>query len=238
MTPEPVEQQLLALGDALAVPRAPDLVPAVIARLPARPDTRRRRAGRLLALALAATLLLAGVALAVPASRNAILRALGLRGVAIERVGRLPSLPSGTVKRLRLGTPIPLSRGRHAASFTALLPAAPANAYVAHDIPGGRISVLVGSVLIIEFRGNGTAFLLKMVGPGTTVRNVRVGADPGVYLSGAPHVVLFRTSNDNVGVDYVRLAGGVLIWQHGAVTLRMEGIRTLAQAVSLARSLR
>lgn len=233
-----LEQRLLALSAALDVPPAPDLVPGVLARLPARPGRRRRPMRRGLALALAATLVLAGAAMAVPSTRNAILRVLGLRGVRIERVQRLPRLPTGAGARLGLGRRIALADARRAASFTALLPAGPAAAYLDHDVPGGRISLLIGRVLIIEFRGTTPPFIVKVIGPGTTIKPLRVNGGAGVYLSGAPHEVIFRESTGQIQTDRVRLAGNVLMWQQGPLTLRIEGTRTLAQALALAHSLR
>src|SRR5207248_7951651 len=115
-----LEQRLVALGAVLDVPPAPDVVPAVLERLPERRRWRARPARRTLAVVLAAALMLAGGAMAVPSTRHAILRVLGLRGVTIERVPRLPPLPAGA--QLGLGERIPLSRARHAAGFTALLP--------------------------------------------------------------------------------------------------------------------
>jgi hypothetical protein len=230
-----LEQRLVALGASLELPPAPDVVPAVLARLPARPR-RRRRARRTLAMALAAMLLLAGGAMAVPPTRHAILEILGLRGVRIERVPQLPPLP--TSNGLGLGQRIPLARARHAAGFTALLPAGSPAAYLGRDVPGGRISLLTGRVLITEFRGTTTPFIFKFIGPGTAVKLVRVNGNPGVYLSGAPHEVLFRAQTGQIRTDHVRLAGNVLIWQQGPLTIRLEGTRTLEQALALARSLR
>jgi hypothetical protein len=235
-----LDQRLAALGATLEVPPAPDLVPAVLARLPTRPR-RRRPARRTLAVAFAAVLLLAGAAMAAPPTRNAILRVLGLRGVRIERVPHLPAVPApppGASARFGLGRRIPLARARHAASFTALLPPGSAAAYLGHDVPGGRISFVNGAVLIIEFRGTATPFVFKLIGPGTKVKLVRVNRGPGVYLSGAPHEVLFQTQTGQVLSDRVRLAGNVLIWQQGPLTVRIEGTHTLAQALALARSLR
>jgi hypothetical protein len=233
-----LEQRLVALGASLELPPAPDVVPAVLARLPAR---RRRRlpARRTLVLAFAATLLLAGAAMAVPPTRHDILQILGLRGVRIERVRRLPPAAVSTGRRLALGRPIPLAGARHAAGFTALLPPGPAVAYVGHDIPGGRISVLAGRALIIEFRGNAsTPYIFKVIGPGTRLEHVRVNGGPGFYLSGTPHQVLFQAQNGYIEIDNVRLAGNVLMWQQGPLTIRIEGTRTLGQARALARSLR
>jgi hypothetical protein len=235
-----LEQRLLALGTALDVPPAPDTVPAVLAGLPARRRRRRRPARRVLVVALAAMLLLVGAAMAVPPTRDAILRAIGLRGVSIERVPRLAPLPPGarTGITLGIGRPVPLARAGHAAGFTALLPPHASGAYIAHDVPGGRVSILVGRVLITEFRGTAQPFIFQVIDPGTHVMTTRVNGAPGVYLSGAPHQVLFGTSNGVIRADRVRLAGNVLIWQHGPLIVRIEGTHTLAQALALARSLR
>jgi hypothetical protein len=93
-------------------------------------------------------------------------------------------------------------------------------------------------MLIIEFRGTTTPYIFKVIGPGTRLTRVRVGGNPGLYLSGAPHQVLFQALNGNIQTDEVRLAGNVLMWQQGPVTIRIEGARRLAQAVAVARSLR
>jgi hypothetical protein len=193
-----------------------------------------------LAVAFAAGLLLVGAAMAVPPSRDAILRAIGLRGVSIERVPHLPPIPAGarTGARLGLGRPIALARVRHAAGFAALLPAQASSAYIGHDVPGGRVSILIGRVLITEFRGSAQPFIFKVIDPNTTVKITRVNGAQAVYLSGAPHQVLFGAPNGEIRTDRVRLAGNVLIWQHGAVIVRIEGVRTLAQALAIARSLR
>ena len=230
-----LEQRLVALGASLELPTAPDVVPAVLRRLPVRPR-RRRRARRTLAVVLATTLLLAGGAMAVPPTRHAILQILGLRGVRIERVPQLPPVTGSTA--LELGQRIPLARARHAASFTALLPPGSPAAYLGHDVPGGRISLLIGRVLIIEFRGTTTPFIFKIIGPGTAVKLVRISGHSGVYLSGAPHEVLFQAQTGQVRRDRVRLAGNVMIWQQGPLTIRIEGTRTLGQARAFALSLR
>jgi hypothetical protein len=176
--------------------------------------------------------------MAAAPTRHDILRILGLRGVRIEHVSRLPPLPTGAGARLDLGRQIPLTTARHAAGFTAVLPPGSPTAYLAHDVPGGRVSLVLGRALIIEFRGRTTPFIFKVVGPGTTVTRLRVNGGPGVYLASAPHEVLFQNAAGAVQSDRVRLAGNVLLWQQGQVTLRVEGVRSLAQGLALARSMR
>lgn len=240
-----LEQRLSALGAVLEVPPAPDVVPVVLARLPARRPPRRRPARRTLAVALAATLLVAGAAMAAPPTRHFVLRILGLRGVRIERVLRLPGPPAGAAPsapgaglRLALGHRLPLAGARHAVTFTVLVPPGSPSAYLARDVPGGRVSFLVGRVLITEFRGTTTPFILKVLGPRAKLTHVHVDGGPGVYLSRAPHEVLFLGSNGQVETDRIRLATNVLLFDHRGLTVRIEGARTLAQARALAQSLR
>jgi hypothetical protein len=233
-----LDQRLGELAATLVVPPAPDLSQSVLARLPQRGAPRARVTRRTLAFALAAVLLLAGTAMAVPPTRDAILRVLGLRGVSIERLRQPPSLPARAGAKLGLGKRIPLSRARHDAGFTALLPPSATAAYLANDIPGGRISLLVGADLVIEVRGVVDPFFIKLIGPGTRAQRVRVNGGPGIYLYGAPHEVIFGQAEGAPQADRVRIAGNVLLWQQGPLTLRVEGTHTLKQALALARSLR
>src|SRR5947208_13203898 len=80
-----LERALVALGGELDFPPAPDLVPAVRARL------ERRRFGRPLVFAVALLLIAFGIAMAVPEARSAILRFLHIGAVTVERVETLPA---------------------------------------------------------------------------------------------------------------------------------------------------
>ena len=91
----PLEQMLRATAAEAAWPETPDLTTAVVERVQGRPTRRLRRGiriGRPLAIALAALLVLAGAAVAIPALRNW----LGLSSVEIKRVPR--PLPAARVK--------------------------------------------------------------------------------------------------------------------------------------------
>lgn len=233
-----LEQRLAGLADALDVPVAPDVVPAALARLPERRPRRRRHIRRSAAVALTATLALAGVAFAVTPARHAILSVLGLRGVRIERVPRLPPGLSGAGARNDLGRRIPVNRARHAAEFTAVLPDVTNAAYLDRNLPGGRVTVLAGQLLITEFRGRSIPVVFKLIGPRTQARQLRIHGGPAVYLSGAPHELITQESSGTIRTERVRRVGNVLIWQRGPVTVLIEGTHTLRQAVGVARSLR
>src|SRR5262249_25444716 len=166
-------------------------------------------------------------------------RVFGINGAVVERVQQLPALPKTAGAKLHLGRPIPVASARHAASFTALLPPSGVSAaYIANDVAGGRISFTAGRLLVTEFRGTSRPFILKMIAVGTRVIRTRIGIDPAAYLEGAQHEVFFLDAQGNTRTDNVRLAGNVLLWQHGSLTLRIEGARSLRDAVALARSLR
>ena len=192
---------------------------------------------RSVVLGIALAVLLAGTAAAIPSVRHAVERVFGINGAVVERV------PSCRVAEqaapLHLGRRIPVSDARHAASFTALLPPSGVSAaYVANDVPGGRVSLTSGRLLVTEFRGN-VAAVHPQDDRRRHARDSRpVGGQPAVYLEGAPHDVFFLDAHGKPRTDDVRLAGNVLLWQRGSLTLRIEGARSLSDALALARSLR
>jgi hypothetical protein len=238
-----LEQELIALGNALDVPAAPDLLTAIRGRLSPRPrrlpGLRPALSRRQLALAITVAALLAGTAAAVPPVRHAIERVFGLNGATVERVPRLPPLPKNARRNLDLGRRIAVADAAHAASFRALLPPRGADAaYVSGEPPGGRITLLIGRSLLMEFRGQSNPFIEKLIGPGTRVRRVRVEGGSGIYLDRAPHEVFFINARGEGQGDVVRLEGSVLLWQHGPLILRIERAGSLAHALALARSLR
>jgi hypothetical protein len=235
---EPLTQRLERLAASLEYPPVPDLVGATLERLPERGPPSRRRLGarRPLALALAALLLLGGAAFAITPSRHAILDVLGLRGVVIQRVRRLPAgLPH---RPAGLGRRIPVARARHAADFAAVLPNHATVAYLDRGVPGGRITVIGGRLVITEFRARAFPVIYKLITPGTRHRQLRLGRGPAVYLFGAPSELIVIDSDGVARTMQVRRAGNVLIWQRGPVTILIEGTRTLGAAVAAARSLR
>src|SRR6476619_3983386 len=109
-----LEPQLRALGGELEWPATPDLAAAVRPRL----ERRRQLPGRPLAIALAVLVLALAAALAVPSARSAILRFLGIEGVTVQRVDKLPqAAPLGT-----LGDRITMAAARRRLGFRPLLP--------------------------------------------------------------------------------------------------------------------
>ena len=195
------------------LPPAPDLSAAVLAALDDR-SPRRRRPGLGSVAAVAAMLAIAAV-LVVPALRPTV------KGRAHSSVRAAQLTPLAGAERFPLGQRIPLSDARHAARFTALMPPAPDGAYLGRDVPGGRVSILAGRMLITEFHATSLPDILTLIGPGTHAKLTWVNGHPGVYGS-------------SVRPD---APGDVLTWLQGRLTVRIEAAATLEQALSLARTL-
>jgi hypothetical protein len=225
------ERELRALAAFVDFPAERDLAPAVRARLASRP--RRRRA---VALVLAALVLAVAVAFAVPPARSAILRFFHLRGVRIEFVDKLPEVRTSTP--LDLGSPIPLADAERTAGFRPLTsPLLGDPDRVTWD--GEMLWFAYGHVrlLLSQFRATERVELMKKVfEPGTRLQPVVVDGEQGYFLSGAAHFLYVAPTN-LIRDERVRLARDVLLWQHGPLTLRLEGDLTLGQALRIARSL-
>ncbi len=235
-----LERTLRELGRELSFPTTPDLAALVGERL-----RRRRQWSRPLGLALAVlAVALAGILL-VPAARTSLLELLRLRGATIQRVDRLPPVkPPG---RLALGVRVSLAEAERRAGFPVLHPRAygdPDAVFLSEAVPGGLVSLLYGTerevrLLLSEFRGSAAPALVdKRLGPGAAAVRVSVGGDPGFWIEGEPHAVLFRDATNEVREDLFRLSARTLLWQRGPLLLRLESRLSRAEAIRVAESLR
>jgi hypothetical protein len=217
----PLEQALAALGRDLDVPTTPDLVGGVAARLQPRARSRRPLAFVVAGVALVAF----ATALAVPSARSSILRFFHLGGVTVERVETLPPAEERPLTA-NLGESIPVDEAAQRVGFQPLLPAGVDRVY---ENEGAILAVVRedgAPVLLTEF-GSG-AYFKKAVGGQTSIEQVRVGADDGFWIEGARHVFQMPSGAP-------RMAGNVLVWTHGSLTLRLEGRLTRTEAIALAR---
>jgi hypothetical protein len=211
-----LEARLRASAAAGDLPPVPDIAAVAVAQLHGHRARRRQRPPA----ALAAVLVAGSAAIAVAAL--AVAPALRHASHQVGPRATVASLsPRAGIERFPLGERIPLTQARHAASFTALIPPALNGAYLGRDVPGGRVSLFAGHLLITEFRGTAFPYILALIGPGTHAKLTWVNGRPGVYGSSAAELA----------------PGDVLTWLQGPLTLRIEGARTLEQALALARTL-
>src|SRR5262249_57760825 len=158
----------------------------------------------------AAAVLAVGIAFAVPPARRAILKFFHIGSVSVEQVQTLP--PAQT-------RPFSTGLGPKRPQPTVQLPARlTATAYYAR--PGLHAALLRyrgKQVLYAELRGDQMGFAKKFVGPTAHIEEARLG-EFGMFLSGAPHVLMWEQGNVQT-----RLAGDVLIWVDRGGTYRPEG---------------
>ena len=219
---------------AVEWPEAPDVAPRVRARLEARP---RRRLWPRIAIPVAVVALVA----AVPPARSTVLDWLGLDGVKIERVPEAPT-PAPTTTPLELGQRVPRAP---------LVPGElgpPDEVYRADDIvtllyrpraglPESENTGAGALLTLIPGRTN-PVYMRKLAGPDTTIERVTVDGEPGFWLAGASHGLLYEHPSGGVREAPSRLAGNTLVWRRGALTLRLEADITKERALAIARSIR
>lgn len=240
-----IDLALRGLAVEIRYPPTPDLAGAVRRRLdvgdlPVRAPWRIgwRLFRRSSLAALAALLLLVGAVLAV---------GIGLRGLSIVFV-EWP--PPAVGDRLELGTAVTLAEAQAQAPFEVLVPTGeigePDEIYV--DEAGGvyRVSLVYRSdsdpasvdLLITEFHARTEQDVaVKELGPRSRAEPVTVRGEPGFWISGEPHVLVYLDRGGRPFEDRVRLVGDVLVWQRDEVTLRLEGAVSREAALRIAESM-
>jgi hypothetical protein len=132
-------------------------------------------------------------------------------------------------------------------------PEVPAGVYV--DDATHEVHLTFADGTLLSQFPNAEPVYEKLVDAGVALASVSVAGDRGLWISGPAHVVVRRDvpaprgPGDERGDEPVdergdvaeldaRLAGNTLVWEHGDVTLRVEGLATLEEALAFAASLR
>ncbi|GAB2964600.1 hypothetical protein ACFMQL_17480 [Nonomuraea fastidiosa] len=243
---EAIEAELRALGDLLdpPAPAPADVAAAVRARLttPA-PDTsqaggtedvpERRRRMRPARWKVAAAVVVAVAALvaATPQGRAAVERVLRFAGIEL-RVGDATPPPVTTTAPLPgEHTVAPADVPRLARTPAALGP--PRRTTVSD---GGRVVSMFwpGGIRLDQFVGTMDPIMFKKLGP-PYPDFAEVGGRTAWWIEGE-HPLGYIKRDDGTEVP-LRQAGPTLIWQHGMLTLRLEGLESKEEAVRIAESL-
>lgn len=241
-----LERALMALGRELAVPEAPDLLPAVLAGIESKPARRPQPRRWVLAVAVVVLAALAAT-LAIPDARSALFRVLHIGGERIELVDDLPAVspaPTGLDLDLVLGRRVTLEKARTMAGFDLReLDEAPDRVYLGergtvwflYGTPE-RTRLLVAQTPLVVV--DETLILKKLAGPDTQVEQVEVDGTTGLFLGGEPHLVLLLDANGQVVEESARLAKHVLVWENSGVAYRLEADFGKEDALRLAGRLR
>jgi len=151
---------------------------------------------------------------------------------------------------------VTLGEARQAVSFRVRLPSlpelgSPDEVYVDDEPPSGRVTAVYApgpglprtsatgvGLLVTAFRARfDEEFVIKEAGPGTRVEQVSVGGDPGYWVEGEPHTVVY-VDGRGLNSDTLRLAGNTLLWERNGVTFRLEADISKEDALRIAASFR
>lgn len=243
---------LQALGEALDVtgPEGSDPASVALGRIAARATPPPRRASswrRPVALAAAALVVAALVLVAVPGSRAALARWLGVGSVRIVTTDDpIPELSGpydlGEAVALDVaidrapGPLVPDGLGRPDAAYVGAPTGAVTVVWRASDdlpplAPGPEGAGLVVTALPAAIAD---PLLTKVGSAGTLVEATTVGDHRGYWLAGSPHFVHIGDGNGDAEPGRVRLAGNTLLWEDGDITYRLESALGRDEAVAMA----
>ena len=227
-----LEQRLQELGVEIAYPATPRFELAL--------DRRPARRQRLRPLAVAFAVLLAvaaGVLALSPGARSAFLEIFHIRGATVERV---ESLPDVRAQRIDFGERVSREEAERRVGFELFdLGDDPDAIFVR---PDGLASVVYGDpahprLVLSQARGSiYDGFIKKTADLGTIVDQVTVSGEPGLFVDGPQHFVMFLDENGFVSDERTYLAGTVLLWNRDELLLRLEGDLTEEEALELAES--
>ncbi|MFL6030581.1 MAG: hypothetical protein ACJ74D_11170 [Gaiellaceae bacterium] len=218
-----LERALVALGEELEFPSTPDVWPRVSGRL------QRRRWFRPALAAVALAVLALGIAFAVPDARSAILRFFHVGAATVERVETLPPAQQGSLVS-GLGAPVSHATLRLPSGVIAT------RYYERPGLDAALVRYRGKRLLVAEVEGDQMAFFKKVTGPTTRIEEVPLG-EFGLYISGAPHVLMWQFRSGEVREARTRLAGSVIVWLSNDVTYRIEGDLDQSQMLELARQI-
>ena len=248
-----LEAALIDLGRHLEHPPSPDLSVPVRAHLeqhPRRSSHRPKilRPGILYPIVAVAALVTSVLVLS-PGSRAAVASWFHIVGLRIEFGG---SPPGRLGHGLNLGTRVPLGEAQGRVAFPILVPRDPGppdEVYTGTPPLAGSVSLLYkarsglprgsatgAGLLITEYQ---RYFLdVKLLPPSSSITEVSIQGHPAVWIGTMPHTVYDVDQRGHLVADTIRLAGPVLIWYHGGITIRIEGQIPLEHALAIARSMR
>lgn len=252
-----IEELLTRTAGMVEFPETPDLSSAVEQRIRAQSETVPRPVPRsrfVFALAAVVLVLLAFFAIAGDA-RRAVAEWLGVSGVRIEvdEGSRSPAVPSTPVD-LALGERMTLAEARQLVDFqiaAAGILGDPDQVWVDDSVQRPRVSFVfeetpdlpadeitgVGAVLTQFRAGVHPHAMKKVAGTDTEIEFTELNGRPAYWIEGAPHeVVLLDTSGAALPLTS-RLAGNVLLWESGEITLRLESGLSFEGALRVAHSI-
>ncbi len=237
-----LEQALVSAGRGIAYPATPRLATRVRATLEAEQRRPSVWLPRPAFIALVAIVIAFALLIAFPETREALAQFLGLRTIRIIPVtptptvtGGPPSAPTMTPPPTR--TPVSqccettLADAQAKSKFKILLPPSqtPLRVYLQSILSFGsgaqQVILVFGDSNAPQFTVyEATNFLYgKMVSGGTVIEETKVKGQRALWLSGAPHLMVYLDANGQPQFNSERsVNANTLAWEIGDVTFRLE----------------
>ncbi|WP_051759363.1 hypothetical protein [Herbidospora cretacea] len=230
---DPFEAELRALGESLHVPPPPEAMADRVLTALREPAPKRRFTTKRLVAAVAAVLVV--LVAATPQGRAAVAGVLRFAGVEIEIGGSAP-VPSGSPSPLPSETGLALAEARAAVAFPLVVPAALGEPGQVRVADGGQVvSMYWDGIRLDQYDGSLREVWHKELGE-PFPQQLWTGTTSAVWIP-QQHGIEYLPARGGKPVS-LRLAGPTLIWQHGRVGLRLEGVPELDEARRIANSVR
>ncbi|GLX95753.1 hypothetical protein [Herbidospora sp. NBRC 101105] len=230
---DPFEAELRALGESLHVPPPPEAMADRVLTALREPAPKRRFTTKRLVAVVAAVLVV--LVAATPQGRAAVAGVLRFAGVEIEIGGAAP-VPSGSPAPLPSETSAALAEARSAVAFPLVVPAVLGEPDQVRVADGGQVvSMYWDTIRLDQYDGSLREVWHKELGE-PFPQQLWLGTTSGVWIP-QQHGVEYLPVGGGAPVS-LRLAGPTLIWQHGRVGLRLEGVPDVEEAKRIAASVR
>ena len=227
-----LEQRLQELGVEIAYPATPRFELALDRRPARRPWLRPLVVGFAVVLAVAA-----GVLALSPGARSAFLEIFHIRGATVERV---ESLPDVRAQRIDFGERVSREEAERRVGFelsTSATTRTRSSCGPTASPPSSTATPAHPRLVLSQARGAiYDGFIKKTADLGTIVDEVTVSGEPGLFVDGPQHFVMFLDENGFISDERTYLAGTVLLWNRDELLLRLEGDLTEEEALELAES--
>jgi hypothetical protein len=227
-----LNQVLATLPNTVDWPEPPEHLPArVVARIEAEGN---RGTFRLRQWVWAASVLMLLVVALIPGTRQAVADLFQEAGV---RIGFVEEAPDGLGRDLELGDLVALAEAETRVDFELRYPEVLGPPEETYIDGAGLVSMMwEGPVLLIQ-RADGAFYGEKRLGSDTSVADVTVADEPGLWLEGAGHSFTYLDAEGNRIEETTRLAGNVLLWSADGVDHRLELTGNLSRALEIAESM-
>jgi hypothetical protein len=182
----------------------------------------------------AAGVLIVLVVALIPGTRQAVADLFQEAGV---RIGFVEEAPTDLGQALELGDLVTMPEAETRVDFDLRHPEVlgpPEETYIDE---AGLVSMMWDGPVLLTQRARGASYAEKRLGSDTSVADVVVAEEPGLWVEGVGHSFTYLDAQGNRIEETTRLAGNVLLWSADGVDHRLELSGDLSRALEIAESM-